>query len=290
MFDSQNLAFWSTSEKKYIAYFRVFQGGIRRICRATSDDFLHWSGVQLMEYRDAVGGPAPIEHLYTNQTHPYFRAPQIYVAIAARFMKGRQVLSEAEARATHVDPKYFKDTSDAIFMTTRGGGHYDRVFLSSFIRPGIGAQNWVSRTNYPALNVVQTSPTEMSVYVNQDYAQPTAHLRRYSLRLDGFSSLRADYAGGEAVSKPLTFQGNRLLLNFSTSAAGGIRVELQDATGRPIPGFTLADSIEAIGNEIERAVRWKSGHDVGTLAGKAIKMRLVMKDADVFALRFASDH
>ena len=45
------------------------------------------------------------------------------------------------------------------------------------------------------------------MYVNQDYAQPTAHLRRYSLRLDGFASAQADYAGGELVTKPLVFQG-----------------------------------------------------------------------------------
>ncbi|HEY5314092.1 MAG TPA: hypothetical protein VIK18_16290 [Pirellulales bacterium] len=288
MFDSQNVAFWSLAEGKYVAYFRVFQGGVRRIARATSDDFIHWGAPELMQYRDADGGAAPIEHLYTNQTHPYFRAPQLYVSIAARFMPGRQVLSAAEAEAIHVNPKYFKDASDAIFMTTRGGGWYDRTFLTAFIRPGIGAQNWVSRTNYPALNVVQTGPAEMSIYVNQDYAQPTAHLRRYSLRLDGLAALRAGYAGGEAVSKPLTFRGNRLLLNFSTSAAGGIRVELQDAAGQPIPGFTLGDSLETIGNEIERAARWRQGPDLGALAGKVIRIKLAIKDADVFAIRFAN--
>jgi hypothetical protein len=287
MFDSQNLAFWSEPEKKYVAYFRVLQGGVRRIARAESDDLIHFGGVRLMQYRDADGGAAPIEHLYTNQTHPYFRAPHLYVSIAARFMPGRQVLSAAEAEAIHVNPKYFKDASDAIFMTTRGGDWYDRTFLGAFIRPGIGAQNWVSRTNYPALNVVQTGATEMSVYVNQDYAQPTAHLRRYSLRLDGLAALRAGYAGGEVVSKPLTFRGDRLLLNFSTSAAGGIRVELQDAAGHPIPGFTLADSIEAIGNEIERVTHWRQEPDLGALAGKVVKIKLAIKDADVFAIRFA---
>ena len=286
MFDSQNLAFWSPTEGKYVAYFRVFQDKVRRIARAESENFLDWSAVTLMDYRDADGGSAPIEHLYTNQTHPYFRAPHLGVSIAARFMPRRQVLTTEEAQAIHVDPKYFRDTSDAIFMTTRGGRYYDRVFLSSFIRPGIGAQNWVSRTNYPALNLVQTSPTEMSVYVNQDYAQPTAHLRRYSLRLDGFASLRAPYSGGEMVTRPLTFTGNRLLLNFSTSAAGGIRIEVQDAAGRPLPGFTLADSVETIGNEIDRPARWRDNPDLEKLAGQTVRLRLVMKDADLFAFRF----
>ena len=242
MFDSQNLAFWSPAEGKYLAYFRVVKDKIRRIARAESDDLLHWTNIQLMEYRTLAGTPAPIEHLYTSQTHPYFRAPHLLIALAARFMPGRQVLSAEEAAAIGVNPGYFKDTSDAIFMTTRGGPAYDRTFLSSFIRPGIGANNWVSRTNYPALGVIPTGETEMSCYTNQDYAQPTSHLRRYSLRLDGFGSAHADYGGGELVTRPLVFSGNRLTLNFATSAAGGIRVEIQDADGRPIPGFALADA------------------------------------------------
>jgi hypothetical protein len=292
MFDSQNVAFWSPAEGKYLAYFRVFKDKVRRICRAESDDFLNWDHLQLMEYRKADGSPAPVEHLYTNQTQPYFRAPHLSISTAARFMPGRQVLTDEEAKAINVNPRYFKDTSDAVFMTSRGGNVYDRTFLSSFIRPGIGARNWVSRTNYPALNVVQTGPTEMSVYTNQDYAQPTAHLHRYSLRLDGFASVRAPYEGGEMVMKPLTFPGagRRLLLNFATSAAGDIRVEIQDAAGTPIPGFTLADSVESIGNEIERPARWKkTGSDLRQLAGKVVRFRFVMKDADLYAIRFAGE-
>jgi hypothetical protein len=285
MFDSQNVSCWSPAEQQYVCFFRVFKDGIRRIARTTSRDFLTWSPPVLMEYRHG-DADSPIEHLYTNQTHPYFRAPHLYVAIAARFFPGRQVLSDEQARAIGVNPSYFKDTSDAIFMTSRGGSVYDRTFLDGFIRPGIGPQNWVSRTNYPALNVVQTGPAEMSIYVNQDYAQPTAHLRRYSLRLDGFSSVRADYSGGELLSKSVVFTGRRLFLNFATSAAGGIRVELQDPGGRPIPGFALEDCRELIGNEIERSVSWKSGDDVGHLIGQPVRLRFVMKDADLFAMRF----
>jgi hypothetical protein len=285
MFDSQNLAFWSEIESQYVCFFRVFQDDVRRICRTTSADFVHWSAPVLMEYR-RHDGQVPLEHLYTNQTHPYFRAPHLYVAIAARFMPGRQVLTDAQATAIGVNPDYFHDTSDAIFMTSRGGAYYDREFMSGFIRPGIGANNWVSRTNYPALNVVQTGPTEMSVYVNQDYAQPTAHLHRYSLRLDGFASAQADYAGGELVTTPLVFQGRALSINFATSAAGGVRVELQRPDGQPIAGFTRDDAVEQIGNEIDRVVSWKTGSDVSALAGKPVRLCFVMHDADLYALSF----
>ncbi|MGY8643109.1 MAG: hypothetical protein ACKVJU_18680 [Verrucomicrobiales bacterium] len=288
-FDSQNIAFYSEAEGKYLCFFRVFEDKIRRIARTESDDFINWSEPVLMEYKHR-GGVSPIDHLYTNQTHPYFRAPHLYVAIAARFMPGRKVLNDEQAKAIGVNPKYFNDTSDAVLMTTRPGlDHYERTFLSSYIRPGIGAQNWVSRTNYPALNVVQTGPAEMSVYVNQDYAQPTAHIRRYSMRLDGFASAQAKFTGGELITKPIKFSGNALALNFATSAPGGIRVEIQDAeTGKPFPGFSLEDANEQIGNEIERVVTWKGGTDISALAGKSVKLRFVIKDADLFAYHFTN--
>lgn len=286
MFDSQNVAFWSEAEKKYVCYFRVWEG-VRRIARTESSDFVNWSDPVLMK-QITDGKPSPAEDLYTNQTDPYFRAPYLYVAVAARFIPGRQAISDEDARALKVAKGYEKDVSDAVLMTTRGGNIYDRTFLSSFIRPGIGPRNWVSRNNYPALGIVQTSPTEMSLYVNQDYAQPTAHLKRYSMRLDGFASVQAPYAGGELVTKPLKFSGAKLELNFATSAAGSIRVEIQDEAGKPIGGFAAGDCVEIIGNEIERAVRWKSGADVSSLAGKTVRLRFIMKDADFYALRFAT--
>lgn len=284
-FDSQNVAFWSQKEKKYVCYFRTWHtigdSGFRWVSRSVSDDFVHWSDPVEMNF-----GDVPPENLYTNQTHPYFRAPQIYVSVAARFMPHRQVLSAEQARALRVNPKYFRDCSDAVFMTSRGGNRYDRTFMEGFIRPGIGLQNWVSRTNYPALNVVQTGPDEMSIYVNENYAQPTANLHRYSLRLDGFVSVQAPYKGGELLTKPFTFQGKNLFLNFSTSAAGEIRVEVQDPSGRPLPGFTLQEAIPLIGNEIERAVLWKNQPDLGRLQGKPVRLHFVMKDADLYAIQF----
>ena len=284
-FDSQNVSFWSETERQYLCYFRTWTKGAyrgyRSVGRTTSKDFIHWTKPVEMSF-----GDTPRENIYTNQTAPYFRAPHIYVSVAARFMPNRQILTAAQANALGVNPKYFKDCSDAVFMSSRGGNRYDRTFMEGFIRPGIGLQNWVSRTNYPALNVVQTSPTEMSVYVGQNYAQPTANVHRYSLRLDGFVSVNAPYAGGEMVTKPLTFSGKKLYLNFATSAAGQIAVEIQDVSGKPVPGFSLSDCYPLVGNRIDRAVSWKSGEDVSILQGRAICLRFVMKDADLYAIQF----
>lgn len=197
------------------------------------------------------------------------------------------MLSEEEAQAIQVHRQYFKDCSDAVLLTSRGGARYDRTFLESFLRPGYGLEHWVSRTNYPALNIVQTGEAEMSLYVNRAYGQPSAHLARFTLRLDGFASLHAGYKGGEMVTKPLRFTGSRLEINYSTSAAGGIRIEIQSETGAPVPGYSLDECPEIIGDRIARTVAWRRGPDVSPLAGKPIRLRIVLKDADLFSFRFA---
>jgi hypothetical protein len=292
-FDSQNVSFWSESEHCYACYLRIFSSGIttatqwkiaglRTAARATSPDFIHWSPPEPAHFE-----PPQEVHFYTTQTHPYFRAPHLYIATAARFMPGRQAITDAEARLIKVNPSYYKDVADAVLLTSRDGRTFQQTFRDALIRPGLALNEWVSRTGYPALNVVQTGPGEMSLYTNQDYTQPTAHLRRYSMRLDGFASVNAPYEGGEFSTRPLRFSGRRLVLNFATSAAGGIRVELQNADGKALPGFAAADCAEILGNRIEWPVHWKGGDDLSQLAGQPVRLRFVMKDADLYALQFA---
>lgn len=285
VFDSQNVAFWSAAEQQYLCYFRTFKTvggeGFRWVSRTTSKDFTHWDEPLEMEF-----GDTPPEHLYTNGTHPYFRAPHIYIALAKRFFPTKAALSAEQAKALVDNPGYRVASSDSILMTTRGGKHYDRTFMEAFIRPGPGAEDWVARDNTPALGVVPANAHEMFIYRMSHYAQPSSHMARYSLRTDGFVSANAPFRGGELVTKPFTFSGGKLKLNLVTSAAGGIRVEIQDANGKPIPGFALADCPEMIGDEIGRVVSWVGGADVSTLADKPVRLRFVMKDADLYSLRF----
>ncbi len=73
-------------------------------------------------------------------------------------------------------------------------------------------------------------------------------------RLDGFVSADADHKDGSLTTPPLTFRDDRLRLYIDTGSAGTAFVELQDADGKPIPGFTVADCEEIGGNFIDQSV------------------------------------
>ena len=277
-FDSLNVAFWDPVRSRYAAFYRDFRHGVRTIKHATSRNFLDWTPGRWGEY-----GDTPPEHLYTNGTVAYFRAPHLFLALPRRFLPWRQLYPDAPVPGA----------SDGVFMSSRDGVHWDRRFLESFIRPGRDPRNWPQRTNTPARGIVSTADDEISLYVERHRAAPTNHLQRLVLRTDGFVSVHAGYFGGEMITKPLLFEGDDLVLNFATSAAGSIRIEIQDAHGRPCPGLALEDSPLLWGDEIEHVVRWKRTHPkavaarpLAHLAGQPVRLRVVMKDADLYSLKF----
>ncbi|MES2697010.1 MAG: hypothetical protein V4773_26335 [Verrucomicrobiota bacterium] len=260
-FDSPNVAFWSEAEQLYVCYFRTWSepDRLRTVSRATSPDFVRWSDPVEMKPN------LPGEHLYTTHTQPYVRAPHIYIAVPTRFVP------LARDSADSVE----KNVTDVLFMSTRAGAtRYDRPFTEAFIRPGLDVKQWTNRANYVANNVVQTAPDELSIYHRSG--------DRYVLRVDGFASLHAGGQAGEMLTKQLKFSGRKLLLNFSGSAVGSVRVDILDPAGK-----LLAASEPLTGDSIEQDVVWRAPGDLAKLAGKPVRLRFTLRDVDLYALRFA---
>ena len=277
-------AFWSETEGRYVCYLRIHRKSeaserlrtgkgrdtIRWIGRTTSPDFLNWSQIESLDF-----GSAPDEELYTNAIVPYFRAPHIYLGFAKRILPARKAVQEHP----------LSGVSDGVFMSSRDGVRFRRP-LEAFLRPGRDRKNWTERNNAIAVGVVPTAADELSLYWIENYRHPSCRLRRGTLRLDGFVSAHAGYQGGELLTHPLRFKGSKLVLNYATSAAGSIRVELQEANGTVIPGYALEQSPELYGDQIGRVFGWQKGSDVSSLVGRLVRLRFVMRDADLYSLRF----
>jgi hypothetical protein len=289
-FDTVNTAFWDAIAGRYRCYTRYFENWlpsttaedalgpkptvVRAIQSATSADFLDWSPVVHNRYADAYA----TMQLYTNSVLPCPGAEHLYVGFPNRYVQ------ERVSEPNHPYP----GVNDALFMVSRDGVNWTR-YPEAWVRPGLDGLNWTERNNYPTWGIVRTSPTEWSMYVSEHYRRPgiPCQLRRLALRPHGFVSLRADYAGGACLTRPLTFAGSELRLNYSTSAAGSVKVAILDDGGRPVPGFALKDMEPLFGDELAGPVRWKASGSVAALAGRPIRLRFALSDADLFAFRFA---
>jgi hypothetical protein len=89
------------------------------------------------------------------------------------------------------------------------------------------------------------------------------------------------------ITKPIRFKGDRLRLNFATSAVGSLRVAIQTADGKSIDGFGLDDCSEVFGDSVERTVVWGDNTDVSSLSGKPVRLVFEVKDGDLYSYRFA---
>ncbi len=194
-FDSQNLAFYDAVRGRYVDFHRGFNKGVRAIMTCVSDDFLNWTEPEWIGFTDERN-----EHLYTNQTTPYPRAPHIFMAFPKRFLPSR-------------NPTLHRNSgvSDIVFMSSRDGLTFDR-WGEAFIRPGLQRERWVNRNNFVAWGIVETAgglagvADELSFYSMEGYyTGDDCRMRRYTLRPEGFVSINAPLAGGELLTKPLVF-------------------------------------------------------------------------------------
>jgi hypothetical protein len=306
MFDTQNITFWDPLRKHYWAYYRGYASGRRDIFVATSKDFATWTEGKWLDYGDSPR--AANEQHYTIQVLPYPRAPHLFVGFPARYIErgwyasNLASLPDPEHRKNRMnrdrggigEPRLGKAHSDGLFITSRDGRTFQR-WGEAFIRPGIERKtNWVYGDCFQNWGIVETraadpfAPPEFSFYTVENYWRKPVQVRRHSMRIDGFVSLHAGARQGEVLTRPLVFAGKSLTLNFSTSAVGNIKIELLDVKSKPIPGYTLNDCDDIFGDALERVVTWVKP-DVSPLAGKPVRLRIVMKDTDLYSIRFGGN-
>ncbi len=288
--DSQNVAFWDATQGLYVAYMRGAvrpdgsmitnppwyadsKGGgegLRAIRRSTSRDFITWTKPELISFEGGLS-----HHLYTNAITNYFRAPEFFVGFPMRFVPSRK----------KVDSHPYQGVSDAVLIASRGGRIW-RMFEDALIRPGLDVANWTDRNLIVARGVVPTGRDEVSIYYDENYRHPTNRIRRAVFRKDGFVSIHANSKGGSVLTKPLRFSGGELVLNYATSAAGSIRVELRDEKGAALPGYSSIDCEDIFGDETEYTVRWRQNASAAKYAGKPVRLFFQLRDADIFSYQF----
>lgn len=313
--DSQNVIFWDDRLHKYVAYVRKnlsekgSQG--RAVARAESDKLGDFPAVQDMpvvlapDRSDAFLGGTSVVDYYTSEAikypwadNAYYMFPQVYFHYIPDQM--REFPKDVPTNAGPLDTQ---------FASSRDGIHWERFGRRPFLSLGMrGEFDWASARMIYGV-VPDVAGREMYMYYRaSDWlhgwdrdernkkllteaglgaSRNIAVISRVVIRRDGFVSVRAPLTGGEFTTPLMVFKGARLVLNVDTSATGIGRVEIRDEAGEPIDGYRLTDcDLIHTANEINRTVTWHGHSDVQRLAGKPVRLRFALRNADLYAFQF----
>lgn len=150
---------------------------------------------------------------------------------------------------------------------------------------------WDSISNY-GCSVLVVDDEIVLYYLGADWGHGHRHqlktlraaIGRATMRLDGFVSLRAADHESVISTKPMLFEGTSLMVN-ADCPTGSLAVELCDADGNPLPGFTKADADKFSGDDLRKVMTWKGKSDLSSLVGRIVKMRFFLKHGDLYAFQ-----
>ena len=287
--DTNNVVFWDDSIGRYVAMVRKMAKGTerwRRVGRCEFDDLSDWGEVQEVLAPDQ--DDPPNVDMYTNAAVRYEGVYLMFPSLYSHFPQPQEV-----------KPEKGKLRNDGIvdirFATSRDGIHWSRHDRRPFVPLGMAGQ-WDSRQAYMCTGLIEMGDELWMYYAGMDYSHAedaiidpqgrAGGICRLRLRRDGFVSADAPYTGGELTTVPLVFEGNRLVLNVETGAGGSVQVAILNQDGKPVPGFGRDDCVRIEGNDIRKVVAWKDGPDLGSLVGKPVTLRFVMRDAKLHSFQF----
>ena len=300
-YDCQNSLIWNPHTKKYYLYFRELHANatsaderfneewpVRGIMVMESEDFSNWSEPKELDYMGS--GDVP---LYFNCIMPYPFDTRYYVGFPTRYNERREWTPnfdrlcdyDSRRKRSKTDIRFGTAITDCLFMSSRDYYHWYR-FDEACLSPGPErGPNWRYGDCYPAQGtIVETpsrfrgEPNELSIYAQEFYDK--AEFIRYVYRRDGFASVKADSQGKTLTTKPFQFVGERLTMNFRTSARGCIYLTVTDESNVPLEGYRTC---EIFGDALDREIDFEKS--LSEIQGKTVRLVFTMRDAEIYSLR-----
>ena len=316
LIDNPTVVEWDERIEQYVIFTRTFDYGSenqRRITRLVTDDPLKpWPYLpgNPQQERLALANAPPVlsadaaDHphsdIYYNAATIYPWAQEVYLMFTAQF---RHFSPE---RNPYVRPPngHWEDFGllEIQLATSRDGIQWQRLSREPYFPTGL-ADEWdrwyavmapgiVRRGNYLYQYYCSSGRTHDSAFLRPEYEKSAERLGGIGVvrqRLDGFISADVDHRGGWLETPPIMFTGRELRLNIDTGAMGTAWVELRDAAGNPLPGFTLADCEEICGNFIDQRVYWKGRTDVSAFAGKPVRLHFKLARTKFYGFQFLAE-
>ena len=290
--------------------------GLQAICRSTSKDFEHWGNT-----REIITANPFDPQMWSAGSHAILSAisytDDLYIGLSdtvparsAEDVQPSLIDTVGSMRQEHFTELFY----------SRDGINWNRTApFFEFLKPGVWG-TWDSELVLCSKPIVKDD--QILFYYTGNNLQCNAHIPDHpqrdligtvsggvrsgygigvaSMRLDGFVSIDGDYPGGVLTTKPLVFNGDRLILNARVPEGpdsnlsdtvpdfGVLRVEITDKLGNTLPGYGDSDSDPVLGDSIEHVVSWNGKSDIGRLEGIPVRLRFHLKNSALYSFHTRS--
>lgn len=287
-FDSHNVCVYSEESDEFVLYFRRWAndpeyGRQRIVSMLTSKDFVNWQNlddaVNLDYYSNESNDDLAIKNenydgdhpdnyqLYTNGIQIYDRAPHYFIGTPTRYL--------GDSTGHEVAP---------YLIASRDGVTF-KFWDNKLIENSAELDRDGNRSNYAICGIVQTGEKEYSIYASRGFKDSVCIIDRFSFRTDGFVAAVGDSEGKTVVTTPITFDGNRLLINYKANG-GTVRAQLTDLDGNVIEGFGFDDCTALTGDSIEQEICFSG--DLSKI-NQPVKVCFELTNAELYSYRFAEE-
>ena len=271
------IGFLRAPDGRFAAYHRMSGYG-RRVFRSESWDFAHWSGEpQMVLEPDAADppqtqfyglgacayGPYELGTLWIYATDPDDHGPGK--------ANGLQTPELAYARA---GTAWHRAEPGTAFIPNGAAGAWDCGNLQAASQPVFFDDE--IRYYYAGTNVRHSRHWELE--------PQEAGLGMARLKPDRFVALRAGEAPAELGTIAFKPPSVEMFVNARTEADGEVRVELQDAEARPLPGFTAGDCRPINGDSTAHRVEWRGVGQAEAPVGQPTRIRVSARGASVYSV------
>jgi hypothetical protein len=310
--DTSNQLIFNPDTDRYVALLRGLPG--RRttvLCEFDSLDQFPWpyaehgytpdeTGVryitdELPTVLDIDAGDPPLPGLDINHISAHRYAPGAWFGFPALFRHYPPAGLDRAGREGH---RYFAQGNDGTWETqlsvSRDGCHWARPDRTAYLGPGLyGSPD--GGINDIGIGMIHRDG-EIYQYgfgqsVTHGILEPgerraTGAIYRYTQPRDRFIAATAGLHGGRFLTHPFALPGGDLLLNIDCAGLGEASIELCDAGGVPLPGFSHADSDRVDLNHLAHPVTWRGKSTRALPVGQGVRLDVRMNSASLYALAF----
>ena len=254
---------------------RPFMPCNRRIARAESEDFIHWSQPEVVIRPDELDPPRLYNMNVTMYRGLYLGLLEVFYSWGTRRYPGcpqEPETFDVQLVFSRDGKKWERLANRPVFLPRGYIGSFDGGMISGAHQPLIEYQD--------ELRIYYTG--NLSCHNVGGFTQRIGVARLPRERLV------ARTAGDEIgflLTKPFRLAGDRLTIN-ADARHGLIKVEATDPEGQPLPGLSVKDAAEIGGNGFALPVVWSSGRKLSEYRDRVIRLRFYLQESRLYSFCF----